>query len=99
MQRGIHVAFVLFLVFLLFPLAKRFRHRVTWWDWLQALTALAVIGYMLLGGDAFLERSTNPNTLDTVFGILLMAAGAGGGAARFRLDHALHRACCSWSTP
>src|SRR5574339_659022 len=33
-QRGIHVAFMLFLVFLLFPLAKRFRHRVMWWDWL-----------------------------------------------------------------
>ena len=31
--RGIHVAFMLFLVFLLFPMAKRFRHRVGWWDW------------------------------------------------------------------
>ena len=72
-QRGIHVAFVLFLVFLLFPLAKRFRHRVTWWDWLQAVAALAVMAYMLFGGDAFLERSTNPNTLDTVCGVVLMA--------------------------
>ncbi len=71
-QRGIHVAFVLFLVFLLFPLAKRFRHRVTWWDWLQALASLVVISYMLLGGDAFLERSTNPTALDTVFGVMLM---------------------------
>ena len=72
-QRGIHVAFVLFLVFLLFPLARRFRHRVTWWDWLQAFAALAVMGYMLMGGDAFLERSTNPTALDTFCGILLMA--------------------------
>jgi TRAP transporter 4TM/12TM fusion protein len=72
-QRGIHVSFVLFLVFLLFPLAKRFRHRVTWWDWLQAFAALAVMGYMLLGGDAFLERSTDPSTLDTICGVVLMA--------------------------
>jgi TRAP transporter 4TM/12TM fusion protein len=71
-QRGIHVAFVLFLVFLLFPLAQRFRHRVTPWDWVQALASLAVMGYMLLGGDAFLERSTNPTTLDTVCGVVLM---------------------------
>ena len=71
-QRGIHVAFVLFLVVLLFPLARRFRHRVTWWDWLQAFAALAVMGYMLMGGDAFLERSTNPTALDTFCGILLM---------------------------
>jgi TRAP transporter 4TM/12TM fusion protein len=71
-QRGIHVTFVLFLVFLLFPVAKRFRHRVMWWDWLQAFAALGVMAYMLFGGDAFLERSTNPNTLDTVFGVMLI---------------------------
>ena len=31
--RPMHVAFVLFLSFLLFPVARRFRHRVMWWDW------------------------------------------------------------------
>src|SRR5437870_9614957 len=34
--RGIHVAFVLFLCFLLYPIAKRFRHRVYGWDWVAA---------------------------------------------------------------
>ena len=34
--RGIHVAFILFLGFLLFPVTKRFRHRVCWWDWIAA---------------------------------------------------------------
>jgi TRAP-type uncharacterized transport system fused permease subunit len=71
-QRGIHLAFVLFLVYLLFPLSKSFRHRVTWWDWLQAFASLAVLTYMLAGGDAFLERSTNPNALDTLCGIALI---------------------------
>jgi TRAP transporter 4TM/12TM fusion protein len=70
--RGIHVAFVLFLVFLLFPLVKKMRHRVTWWDWVQALASLVVMGYMLLGGDAFLERSTDPSVLDQIFGVLLV---------------------------
>ena len=29
--RPVHVAFVLSLCFLVFPVAKRFRHRVMWW--------------------------------------------------------------------
>src|SRR4029453_17132012 len=37
--RGIHVAFVLFLCFLLYPVAKRLRNRVRWWDWVAALVA------------------------------------------------------------
>src|SRR5215470_9611583 len=32
--RPVHVAFVLFLCFLVFPMAPRWRHRVMWWDWL-----------------------------------------------------------------
>jgi len=70
--RGIHVAFVLFLCFLLYPVARRFRHRVRWWDWLASLAALVVIGYMLAGGDDFLERAIAPNRWDEVFGIVLI---------------------------
>ncbi len=39
--RPVHVAFVLFLCFLVFPVAPRFRHRVMWWDWIAALLAIA----------------------------------------------------------
>ena len=70
--RGIHVGFVLFLAFLLFPIAKRFRNRIHWWDWLPALLSLAAIGYMLAGGDDFLERSTDPSTLDQILGVTLI---------------------------
>ncbi len=70
--RGIHVSFMLFLVFLLFPMAWRFRNRVWWWDWLLAGISLYVMGHMLFGGDAFLERSTVPTLLDTVNGVVLM---------------------------
>ena len=62
--RGIHVAFVLFLCFLLYPVAQRFRDRVRWWDWLAALASLVAIGYMLAGGDDFLERAIDPNVWD-----------------------------------
>jgi len=69
--RMIHVGFVLFLVFLLFPFARRFRHRVMWWDWIAAALSLLVIGYGLIGGDNFTDRSTIPSNLDMVFGVIL----------------------------
>jgi TRAP transporter 4TM/12TM fusion protein len=70
--RGIHVAFVLFLCFLLFPICKASRHRVRWWDWLAAFLSLVVLGNLVLGGDAFLERSVDPNTWDQILGMALI---------------------------
>jgi TRAP transporter 4TM/12TM fusion protein len=70
--RGIHVAFILFLGFLLFPVARRFRHRIRWWDWLAAFFSLVVVSNMLFGGDAFLERAIDPNLWDKILGIALI---------------------------
>ena len=70
--RGIHVAFVLFLCFLLYPLARRWRDRVRWWDWIAAAVSLVTIAYMLAGGDDFLDRAISPNTTDRVLGIALI---------------------------
>src|SRR5258706_4766995 len=70
--RGIHVAFILFLGFLLFPVTKRFRHRIMWWDWLAAIASLVIVCNMLFGGDAFLERAIDPNTWDKILGIALI---------------------------
>jgi len=71
--RATHVAFVLFLSFLIFPVAKRFRHRVMWWDWLCALLAIAITVYLISQGDDFFDRSITPNTWDMVFGVALAA--------------------------
>jgi TRAP transporter 4TM/12TM fusion protein len=70
--RGIHVAFILFLCFLLFPVSRRFRHRVCWWDWLMAAVSLVVMGNLLFGGDEFLERAIIPNTCDQILGVALI---------------------------
>jgi TRAP-type uncharacterized transport system fused permease subunit len=67
--RPVHVGFVLFLVYLVFPVSKRYRHRVMWWDWAAALAGVAVIAYVLNGGDDFWDRNTLPNNWDIVFGI------------------------------
>ncbi len=70
--RAVHVAFVLFVCFLLFPVALRYRNRIMWWDWLMALLAVAVVVYMILGGDDFTDRNTMPDPLDVFFGVALI---------------------------
>jgi len=70
--RPIHVAFVLALCFLVFPIAKRFRHRIMWWDWLAAALAVAIVVYALQGGDDFTDRNTSPDNWDIAFGISLI---------------------------
>src|SRR5687767_10769474 len=70
--RSTHVAFVLFLTCLIFPVARRFRHRVMWWDWLMALAAVGTAVYLIMGGDEFLDRSIIPDDWDIAFGVTLM---------------------------
>src|SRR4051812_6957590 len=70
--RPVHVAFVLFLTFLLFPVTQRFRHRVMWWDWLAAILPIVIVAYMIHGGDDFTDRNTLPNPWDLTLGIALI---------------------------
>jgi TRAP transporter 4TM/12TM fusion protein len=70
--RATHLAFVLFLAFLIFPVAKRYRHRVMWWDWLLAVAGVATTVYLIAGGDEFFDRSILPNDWDIVFGVALV---------------------------
>src|SRR5947209_4953336 len=70
--RATHVAFVLFLSFLIFPVARRFRHRVMPWDWALALLGVAVCAYLISQGDEFFDRSITPNALDVFFGVSLI---------------------------
>src|SRR5690242_6418524 len=70
--RAIHVAFVLFLAFLVFPVAKRYRHRVMWWDWALAAMGVATTVYLIAGGDDFFDRSILPTDWDVAFGVALV---------------------------
>src|SRR6185503_8203020 len=70
--RATHVAFVLFLSFLVFPLARRFRHRVMVWDWALAALGVASAVYLIAGGDDFFDRSILPNDWDVFFGVVLI---------------------------
>ncbi|MBL8516457.1 MAG: TRAP transporter fused permease subunit [Betaproteobacteria bacterium] len=70
--RMIHVGLVLVLSFLLFPVAKRYRDRLMWWDLIAMLMSVAVIVYMLAGGDDFTDRAVTPNVWDKVLGVALI---------------------------
>src|SRR5258706_16480888 len=67
--RPVPVGFVLFLSYLLFPVAKRYRHRIMWWDWAAAFATVAVIAYILHGGDEICDRNTSPDNWDIALGI------------------------------
>ncbi|HZN27372.1 MAG TPA: TRAP transporter fused permease subunit [Burkholderiales bacterium] len=71
-MRPLHVAFALTLIFLLFPAAKRFRHRLMWWDILLALASVAIAGYILYWGDLLGDRATVPEFEDQVVGVILI---------------------------
>ncbi len=71
-MRAIHVGLVLFLSFLMFPIARRFRHRIMWWDVIFALLSVVVIVYMLYGGDDFTDRAVTPTQWDRVLGVALI---------------------------
>src|SRR6516164_7565445 len=67
--RPVHVGFVLLLVYLLFPVAPRFRNRLMWWDVICALLGVATVVYLLAGGDDIWDRNVVPDNLDVFFGV------------------------------
>jgi TRAP transporter 4TM/12TM fusion protein len=70
--RGIHVMFVLFLTFLVFPSLKRFKNRVIWYDFVLALLGIIVIVHMLWDIEEFIYRSAIPTFWDMLFGGILI---------------------------
>ncbi len=75
--RFVHVGFALALGFLLFPAARRFRHRLMPWDLLLIASALGVTWYLLWGGDMIgveplIDRYVFPEWWDLVVGWALV---------------------------
>lgn len=70
--RPLHVGMVLFLCFLMFPVSARYRHRIMLWDGVAALLSVAVVWYLIQGGDDFTDRNTMPENWDIFFGVCLI---------------------------
>jgi len=70
--RYAHVAFVLVLSFLLFPMATRYRNRIRWWDVALGVIGAAILIYAIEGGEDFTDRATSPTQLDTILGVVFI---------------------------
>src|SRR5499426_2477773 len=70
--RYTHVAFVLVLSFLLFPVADRFRNRIQWFDVIPPLIGVATIIYALMQGDDFTDRAAVPEKWDVILGAIFI---------------------------
>src|SRR5262249_42272674 len=70
--RYAHVAFVLMLSFLLFPLSERFRNRIRWWDIAAGIIGAAILVYAIEGGEEFTDRATMPTHLDVLLGVIFI---------------------------
>ena len=70
--RYAHVAFVLMLSFLLFPVSERFRNRIRWWDIAAGIMGAAILVYAIEGGEEFTDRATMPTQLDVVLGVIFI---------------------------
>src|SRR5437763_4477918 len=70
--RYAHVAFVLVLSFLLFPMAMLFRNRIRWWDIAAGIMGAAILVYAIEGGEEFTDRATMPTQLDVVLGVIFI---------------------------
>jgi TRAP transporter 4TM/12TM fusion protein len=70
--RPAHVGMVLALCFLMFPMARRFRDRIRWWDYLLAAAAAATMLYVLSQGAYFGDRATMPTQTDWIVGAVFI---------------------------
>jgi TRAP transporter 4TM/12TM fusion protein len=70
--RGIHVAFLLTISFLYYPMAKKFKGKINVVDILLALLSIACIAYMLIDFEEFIYRAVTPELWDKIFGIIFI---------------------------
>ncbi|HOW56100.1 MAG TPA: TRAP transporter fused permease subunit [Syntrophorhabdaceae bacterium] len=70
--RGVHVALLLALSFLYYPLSKRFKGKITILDIFLSLLGLACIGYMLFDFEDFIYRAVTPERWDMIFGVIFI---------------------------
>jgi len=67
--RGGHVAFMLVLSFLYYPMAKKFKAKINLIDIFLALVGIACIAYMLIDFEDFIYRAVTPEMWDKILGI------------------------------
>ncbi len=68
--RMIHMAFIFGLAFIVYPIRQNAGRWTLWVDLPLALLGMAAIAYAFIDTDQFIRRSTLPEPLDLLFGIV-----------------------------
>lgn len=79
-QRAVHLTFAITAVYILFPASKRSsRLKTPWYDWLLAITAGCVIGYIIFFYNDIARRGAEPIGYEVYLGVaavlLVLEAG------------------------
>ncbi|MBA1336631.1 MAG: TRAP-type uncharacterized transport system, fused permease component [Firmicutes bacterium] len=71
-QRPIHLAWIMALLFIVFPLTKNPRHRLIRWiiDGFLAIISVVIGMYLVVNYEAIVFRMGAPNQIDVVFGVM-----------------------------
>ena len=72
-QRGIHYAFILFLLFMFYPAFKNRSSRVPWYDILLAVVAVAINFYPIVFLNQIVQRAGDFSNVDGYVSIALLA--------------------------
>ncbi len=67
-QRSVHLAFLMFLAFIMYPLVSGHKDKVPWYDILLALLAVASMLYIYFNHEQIVRRAGRPITMDLVMG-------------------------------
>ncbi len=66
--RSVHVAFILALSFLYYPMIKKQKGKIFFYDVILAVISLGCILYMLIDFEDFIYRAVTPETWDLILG-------------------------------
>lgn len=71
LQRAVHLGFVLTLAYLLYPLRHgKAGKRIPWYDIVLATASIGVVAYLVVNGNALIERSGAYTPMDIFIGII-----------------------------
>jgi len=70
-QRAIHLAFALFLLFVFVP-PKKGMEKVGWYDYVLAFLGAVSSLYIVVFFDQIIQRAGNPNMWDIILGVILI---------------------------
>jgi TRAP transporter 4TM/12TM fusion protein len=70
--RATHLGFVVCLTFLVFPVTRKFRGKIFWFDICFALLSLVPIIYLIFDFEDFIYRAITPTAWDIVLGIMVV---------------------------